>query len=194
MPEEFFDIVDDEGRIIGQAARSDCHGNPVLVHRAVHVLLFNGKGDLLLQKRSLDKDIQPGKWDTSVGGHLDLGEDFLTAAKREMTEELGVSGIPLTFLYSSTIRNHVESENIETYLAVSDKEVSPDPLEVTEVRFWGYQDIEESLGQDVFTPNFEEEWRMFKDFSRRYHSAGSRSTGLCAGDSMPDILQCLYLD
>ena len=67
---EFFDIVDDEDRVIGQAPRSQCHGDPRLVHRVAHVLVFNSRGELLLQKRSVTKDIQPGKWDTSVGGHL----------------------------------------------------------------------------------------------------------------------------
>jgi len=75
-----------------------CHGNPALVHRAVHVLVVNAAGELLLQKRSARKDIQPGKWDTSVGGHLEPGESYFAAALREMREELGLSGLPLTFL------------------------------------------------------------------------------------------------
>ena len=86
---EIVDRVDDQDRVIGTASRSACHADPNLIHRAVHVLVFNGQGELLLQLRSLSKDIQPGKWDTSVGGHLDPGEDYRAAAVREMGEELG---------------------------------------------------------------------------------------------------------
>src|SRR5512137_1106823 len=96
---ELFDIVDDDDRVIGTARRGECHGNPALIHRAVHVLVVNANGDMLLQKRSASKDIQPGKWDTSVGGHLEPGESYHAAAVREMQEELGLTGLPLTFLY-----------------------------------------------------------------------------------------------
>ncbi len=88
---EWFDIVDENDRVICQAPRSVCHGDPSLIHRVAHVLVFNRRGQLLLQKRSRSKDIQPGRWDTSVGGHLDPGEDYLEAAYREMREELGIS-------------------------------------------------------------------------------------------------------
>lgn len=191
--EELFDIVDDNNIVIGHALRCDCHGNPSLVHRAVHVLIFNPQGQLLLQKRSTNKDIQPGKWDTSVGGHLDLGESFLAAAHREMHEELGLRGLPLTFLYHSKIRNEIESENIQTYLAITDLEVAFNPVEISEVRYWQFDDIDRSLGTDMFTPNFEEEWQMFSAFMRRYQS-GNNSVGLCAGDSFPDLWQELYAD
>jgi isopentenyl-diphosphate delta-isomerase type 1 len=190
-PLELFDVVDDNNIVIGFAPRSECHGNPQLIHRAVHVLVFNPRGDLLLQKRPLDKDIQPGKWDTSVGGHLDQGEAFLAAAKREMQEELGVSGVPLTFLYASKIRNEIESENIETFLAVTSQAIAPAPDEADEVRYWQPSEIESSLGSGVFTPNFEEEWLMFKEFSRKYQTTEMDKTGLRAGDSFPDLLMRL---
>ena len=67
---EIFDIVDENDRVIGQAPRSECHGNPALVHRVAHVLVFNSRGELLLQKRSQAKDIQPGKWDTILGAYV----------------------------------------------------------------------------------------------------------------------------
>ncbi len=86
---EYFEIVNEQGEVIGKAPRSECHGNPALVHRAVHVLVFNKKGELLLQLRSKDKDIQPGKWDTSVGGHLGVGESYQQAALREFARNWG---------------------------------------------------------------------------------------------------------
>ena len=83
--EELFDIFDAEGKHIGTAPRSRCHGDPSLIHRTSHVVVIHpDNGTILLQKRNLKKDIQPGKWDTAVGGHLALGEDFLTGAKTDI--------------------------------------------------------------------------------------------------------------
>lgn len=88
--DERFDVVDAEDRVIGRASRAEVHARGLL-HRAVHVFLFNRHGDLLLQKRSTRKDMHPGRWDSSVSGHLDAGEDYLPAARREMAEEMGVA-------------------------------------------------------------------------------------------------------
>jgi len=191
---ESFDIVDDNDQVIGTAPRSECHGNPALVHRAAHVLVFNRAGQLLLQKRSPYKDIQPGRWDTSVGGHLDPGENYLEAAVREMGEELGLSGLPLTFLYHSKIRNEVESENIATYLTCHEGPFDFSRREIDEVRFWPPFEIDQSLGSGIFTPNFEEEWQMFQQFGRRYVSERDSGPGLCAGDSFPDLFRTLFCD
>lgn len=170
---EMFEIVDEQDRVIGQAPRSRCHGDPSLIHRVAHVLVFNRQGDLLLQKRSEDKDIQPGRWDTSVGGHLAPGETYLEAALREMEEELGIRGIPLEFLYSSRIRNRVESENVGTFLGRFDGEVVFPPEEIQEVRFWQAREIERALGTEVFTPNFEEEWALFCHWQRKRSPASN---------------------
>jgi isopentenyl-diphosphate delta-isomerase type 1 len=184
------DLVDEDDRIIGQALRSECHGDPKLIHRAVHVLLFNDQQQLLLQKRSCHKDIQPGKWDTSVGGHLDPGENYRAAAIREMNEELGVAGIPLRELYHSKIRNRVESENVRTYLTIYNGPIRFAPDEIDEVRFWSHEEISAALKSGCFTPNFEEEWSMFQDWLRRYQAAtGERA--LCAGDSFSDLFRAL---
>jgi isopentenyldiphosphate isomerase len=189
---ERFDIVDDDDRVIGTALRSECHGNPALVHRAAHVLVFNRAGELLLQKRSPHKDIQPGRWDTSVGGHLDPGESYLEAAIREMGEELGVSGLPLTFLYASRIRNDVESENIATYLTCHEGPFVFSRHEIDAVRFWTSTEIDLGVGSGIFTPNFEEEWRMFQDFGRRYGNERGGGPRLCPGDSFPDLFRTLF--
>ena len=89
--EEMFPIVDEEGNITGAATRGECHNGSNLLHPVVHLHVFNSKGELYLQKRPEWKDIQPGKWDTSVGGHVDLGESVEMALKREAGEELGIS-------------------------------------------------------------------------------------------------------
>ena len=187
---EIFDIVDDNDVVIGQAPRAQCHGNPALVHRVAHVLVFNRDGALLLQKRAASKDVQPGKWDTSVGGHLDPGESYLQAAYREMEEELGIHDIPLTFLYHSRMGNDYESGKVATYLARYDGAIRFAAREIEAVRFWCVGEIESALGSGLLTPNFEQEWRLWCDWSRRYPPREGR-LGLCAGDSFPAVLaQC----
>jgi isopentenyl-diphosphate delta-isomerase type 1 len=89
MSEEIFDVVNESDEVIGQAPRSEVHRRK-LHHRAVHVLVFNTRGELFLQKRSMKKDCYPGAWDSSASGHLDRGEDYDVCAVREVREELGV--------------------------------------------------------------------------------------------------------
>ena len=86
---EIFDVVDPEDRVIGTASRGRVHAED-LWHRAIHILVFNAKGELFLQKRSPWKDKHPGKWDSSAAGHLDSGETYESAARRELAEELGL--------------------------------------------------------------------------------------------------------
>jgi isopentenyl-diphosphate delta-isomerase type 1 len=89
MVEEWFDVVDEQDRVVGRRLRADVH-RLGLVHRAVHVFVFNRSGQVFLQKRSQSKDAWPGAWDTSASGHVDSGEDYDTAARREIGEELGI--------------------------------------------------------------------------------------------------------
>lgn len=157
MTEELFDIVDENGTVIGTAPRSRCHGDPSLIHRTAHVFVFHPDGKrILLQLRRKDKDIQPGKWDTSVGGHLDHGEDYETAARRELREELGFTGeAVLKHLFDSRIRNEIESENTRVYSLVSGGPFRFQRSEIDEVRFWSQEEIDRELasGGTAFTPN-----------------------------------------
>ena len=189
---ELLDIVNNDDEVIGQALRKACHGNPALVHRAVHVLVFSRSGELLLQKRAAEKDIQPDKWDSSVGGHLALGEPYLAAAYREMSEELGLTGLPLRYLYRSFIRNQIESENVRTYLAITDDEIIYERSAISEVRFWTHAQIDQALGQGIFTPNFEEEWLMFQAYVSRCLSVEPGQTVFSSGASFPDLWQTFY--
>jgi isopentenyldiphosphate isomerase len=89
MAEEFFDVVDERDEPVRRAARREVHARGWL-HRAVHVLVDDGAGKIFLQKRSMQKDTSPGRWDSSSSGHVDAGEDYDTAAGRELGEELGL--------------------------------------------------------------------------------------------------------
>ncbi len=160
MEEEYFDIIDDSGNIIGKATREECHSDRSLAHRTVHVLVFNSRGELFLQKRSMRKDIQPGKWDTSVGGHLDLGETFHQAVRREMEEELGIS-TAVEYMYDYWMCSEVETEYVRAYRCTYDEAIEFDTDEIEDGRFWTTDEIERNMGTGIFTPNFEQEYQQY---------------------------------
>jgi isopentenyldiphosphate isomerase len=155
--EELLEVVNHEGKIVNILPRTHIHGNPSLIHRVVHVLIFNEEGKLLLQKRSLNKDVAPGKWDTSVGGHINLGENPIRAAKREMEEELGISLGEPRFLYSYIHSNSYETELVYTYMCFYEGEIFLNPDEIDEVKFWSLREIHEKLGKGILSDNFEQE-------------------------------------
>jgi isopentenyldiphosphate isomerase len=162
-PEEWFPLVDEDGNSIGKALRSVCHdGKSMLLHPVVHLHLFNLKGELFLQKRSAAKDIQPGKWDTSVGGHVSPGETPSEALKREAGEELGLSGFVPEFLGKYVWESSREREFVHSFSTVSDQKPLINKDEIDEGRFWPLTEIKENLGKGIFTPNFESEFgRLF---------------------------------
>ena len=157
-PDELFEIVDESGRVIGTAPRGKCHGDPSLLHQSVHVFVFNRAGNLLLQKRSLKKDSQPGKWDSSVGGHMAPGETPLETAHRETVEELGIAPEKLVFAHQYIWRSDFESELIRSYTTVHNGPFKPDPGEIAEARFWSREEIEANLNSGIFTPQFQQEF------------------------------------
>ena len=155
--DELFDIFDEQGNHIGTALRSRCHGDPSLIHRTAHVVVIHPEsGDILLQKRTMTKDIQPGKWDTAVGGHVDAGESVEEAAYRELREELGITG-SLEFFFTSTIRNNIESENVTVFKLVSDGPFEFSREEIDEIRFWELEafTVSSARMRDDFTPNLQ---------------------------------------
>lgn len=168
--DEILEIVNSEGEAIGLAPRSEIHGNPSLIHRVVHVLVFNKKGELLLQKRSLRKDVAPGKWDTSVGGHINPGENTLEAAKRETEEELGIKNCKPEFLYTYTHTNPYETELVYTYRCQSDEEPLFNKDEIDEAKPWKIEEILSSIGKDIFSHNFEHEISTYLKFEAKKQS------------------------
>ena len=155
--DEILEVVDEKGDVLKLAKRSEIHSNPSLIHRVVHVLVFDKKGRLLLQKRSRNKDVAPGKWDTSVGGHVNPGEDILEAAKREMREELGISDCRLDYLYAYLFSNHIESELVSTFSCIYKGKFFFNKDEIDEIEFWDLESIRKKLGKGVFSNHFEKE-------------------------------------
>jgi isopentenyl-diphosphate delta-isomerase type 1 len=167
MHEEVLEVVDRDGNILGTAPRSEIHGNPSLLHKVVHVLVFNDAGKLLLQKRSMNKDVAPGKWDTSVGGHVSSGEDLIEAAKREMEEELGIISDGINPLYSYIHSNPYESELVFTHSCVHNGPFNFNNEEIDEVKFWHMEEIKDAIGKGIFSDNFESEIMKYLSFNNQ---------------------------
>lgn len=167
MSDELFDIVDRLGRVVGQAPRSRCHGDPSLIHQAVHVLVFDRLGRLFLQRRSESKDVQPGKWDTSVGGHLQPGEKPLQGALRELGEELGVQQVRLDPAYEYFWESPHETELVRTFVTLHEGPFRLQAEEIAEGRFWDQREIEAALGSGLFTPQFTHEFPRMRAWWQR---------------------------
>lgn len=162
---EVFPLIDEMGNVVGRAARKYCHGGSMALHPVVHLHVMDHEGRLYLQKRSMKKDIAPGRWDTSVGGHVDYGESLLEAVKREAREELGVavdgeeltnnSGLQFLFLY--VWQSSREREVVTAFAIVYEGELHPDHDEVDEGRFWTMDELQQQMGKGVFTEQFEQQ-------------------------------------
>jgi len=114
---EVFDIVDEKDQVTGTATRAVVHANQ-LIHRAVHILLRNKHGDVLLQQRSMLKDVHPGDWDSSVSGHLDSGETYEQAAHREIREEMGIESAELREIARIAPCRNTGWEHVRLFTAV----------------------------------------------------------------------------
>ena len=156
--DELLPLVDENGNITGAATRGECHNGSMMMHPVVHLHVFNSKGELYLQKRPEWKDIQPGKWDTAVGGHIDLGEHVEQALFREAGEELGIEGFTPEALPQYVFRSERECEMVYPYKTVYDKDIRPTE-ETSGGRFWSMDEIRESIGKGILTPNFEQEFK-----------------------------------
>ena len=164
---EQFNILDESGTVIGRASREKCHEGSFLLHGVVHVLVFNSRSDLLLQKRSMAKYIQPGKWDTSIGGHIHCNETKEEALIREAEEELCINNADFEKIYEYIMESDVEKEYVTTYRCIWDGPIDFQKSEIDEVRFFSPDEIESHLGSGYFTPNFEDEWEYYKKWVKK---------------------------
>lgn len=159
--QEIFPVVDSEGRVVGKATRGECHSGSKLLHPVVHLHVFNSQGDIYLQRRPDWKDIQPGKWDTAVGGHIDYGETPEEALHREVREELGITDFTPEFIDKYVFESQRERELVYVNRTTYDGFITPSADELAGGRFWSMQEIHEALGHGILTPNFESEYLSY---------------------------------
>ena len=161
--EEWLPIVNDQGGIIGKAPRSVCHRGEKLLHPVVHLHVLNTQKHIYLQKRPMNKLVQPGKWDTAVGGHISVGETLETALKRESWEEIGLTQFSAKLVKTYRWDSEIESELVYVFITHDFKSIHLHSEEVVEGRFWTPKQIESNIGLGVFTPNFEHEYQLLKN-------------------------------
>lgn len=173
--QELFPVTDADGRILGKISRGEAHSGSRILHPVVHLHVFNSNGELYLQHRPAWKDIQPDKWDTAVGGHIDysecldnegkekpeLGDSVLTALRREVREELGITNFEPIAMGHYVFEGPRERELVYVHRTVYDGPIAPSADELAGGRFWSKEEILSNIGKGVFTPNFEDEYQEF---------------------------------
>lgn len=140
--DERFDVVSTEDEVVEVKTRAEVH-RLGLRHRAIHVFVFNAAGEIFLQRRSMNKDSAPGKWVSSCSGHVDSGEDYDPAAKRELGEEIGLYE-PLEFARSFKVEACRETGNefVWLYTCKAEGPFELDPLEISEGKWVSLEDLE----------------------------------------------------
>ncbi|MGN0190925.1 MAG: NUDIX domain-containing protein [Candidatus Cryptobacteroides sp.] len=160
---EMVPVVEESGLVVGRAARAYCHGGSRLLHPVVHLHIIDRDARLFLQKRSDSKDMLPGLWDTAVGGHVDYGEYLAEALLREACEELRLTRFNPIYIGTYPYRSETESELVNIYATVGSYELHPDPDEISEGRWWTFDEIGKAVGQGILTPNFEMEFLRIRN-------------------------------
>jgi isopentenyldiphosphate isomerase len=163
--EEWLPLVDDKGKIIGKAPRSIVHKNKNLLHPVVHLHVINSRKQIFLQKRPLTKLVQPGKWDTAVGGHVAVNDTIEIALKREAEEEIGISNFNAILARQYIWKTDIESEFVSLFYTNYDGEIKINADELEKGRFWNISEVNRHLKDGSLTPNFELEFSLLKKMS-----------------------------
>lgn len=150
--EELVAIVDEENRVVGSAGRSVMRRFN-LIHRAAYVLLFNSRGELFVQQRTESKDVYPGYYDIASGGVVQAGEDYDISALRELAEEVGITGVPLSPLFDFFWQDANNKVWGRAYTCVADGPVTLQEEEVQWGQFMPMDDIHQLRGKKPFTPD-----------------------------------------
>ena len=164
-------LVDPDDRTLGYETKQECHRGDGMLHRAFSVFIFNDRGELLLQRRSAKKPLWPLFWSNSCCSHPRKGETYEVAARRRLTEELGLQAA-LNYLFSFQYHARYGEEGSENELCAvfvrkANGPVSVDPDEIADWRFVGIEALNEEMTRhrDRFTPWFKMEWeRILEEY------------------------------
>jgi isopentenyldiphosphate isomerase len=160
---EMLPLVEPSGLVYGQATREYCHSGSHVLHPVVHLHIIDHFGKLYLQKRSMTKDLLPGYWDTAVGGHVSYGETILEALYRETSEELGLTAFNPIGLGAYIWQTQRDNEYVFVHAILGHPTLHPNAEEVSEGRWWTFEELDRAMGQNVLTPNFESEFGRIRD-------------------------------
>lgn len=160
--DEWLPVIDEYGTVIGRSAREYCHSGSRVLHPVVHLHIIDRFGRIFLQRRSESKTVQPGKWDTAVGGHVAYGEGIVEALYRESGEELGLTQYNPVYIDTYLYDSKDEREMVFVFAAVGSYKVKLNENEISEGRFWTVEEIDKAKGKGILTPNFESEFEKIK--------------------------------
>ena len=160
---EMLPLVEPSGLVYGQASREYCHSGSHVLHPVVHLHIIDHFGRLYLQKRSMTKDLLPGYWDTAVGGHVSYGETIPEALFRETSEELGLEAFNPVALGAYIWQTERDNEYVFVHAVLGHPELHPNAAEVSEGRWWSFDELDEAMDKNILTPNFESEFRRIRD-------------------------------
>ena len=164
---EYLPIVNKQGEVIGKADRTSCHNKKSEVereqylHPVVHLHVFSYNGELYLQRRSFQKTLLPGYWDTAVGGHISYGETVEEALCREVYEEIGIENYTPEHIDTYLFRSGIECELVYVFRTTYNGPFHWNDGEVIDGKFWSQEEIKESIGKNIFTPNLELELKKY---------------------------------
>jgi isopentenyldiphosphate isomerase len=161
--EEWLPLVQNDGKVFGAAPRSIVHnGKERWLHPVVHLQVIHN-GGVWLQKRPIHKLVQPGKWDTAVGGHPSANETIEESLKRETAEEIGVDLNSAVVLGQYVWESSIECELVFAFALNYNGKITPHPEELDGGKVWSVAEIEKNIGKNIFTENFEHEFGLYKD-------------------------------
>jgi isopentenyl-diphosphate Delta-isomerase len=160
---EELEVFDKKNRLVGRASRPIIH-RLGLIHRSVHIFVFDSQGRLYLQKRQKNKDKFPGHWDSSAARHVDPGEDYLRCAQRELWEELQLKA-DLDWQLRITAAATTGWEHVDFYTCQTDCAPTPDCAEIAYGAFFAREEVDQLLNNagSAVTPAFRYLWTWWQE-------------------------------
>ena len=163
---EWLPVVNENGEIIGKATRKECHRNPNLMYPVVRMHLINKSKQILLQKRSLKSDIEAGKWDAAVAGHIHYGEDVEHAVMREAQEEINFKPEFLDLLEKRIFRAATSTALMFIFITQTEQQITPNKKEVEDVSFFTFDQVINLQKEGKISIGLEQELNILRGILR----------------------------
>ena len=159
---EWLPVVDIEGNVVGKATREECHRNPKLMYPVIRMHLINNNKQILLQKRSLKSDIEAGKWDAAVAGHIQYNEDIEKAVYREAMEEINFKPEFLDLLEKRVFKAPYSTALMFIFITQTNQEITPNKKEVEDVRFYTFDQVLQLQKENEISVGLQQELKMLQ--------------------------------